>query len=302
LSRREVRESLTILLQILNAGINIATLSDDEESVYSAENLDELLLFRSIVILSRSHLESKRKSDLGLRNWQKKRELVQTKKLTKWCPAWLRLREDRSAYEEIKERVALVRSIFADTVAGIGGHVVTKRLNERGVPVMGPSKGWHPSYIAKILNNRAVLGEYQPCKTVDGKRAPVGDPAKGYFLAIISEDLFYSAQQARRQRLSNGRSRKGPYLSNLFSSIIWCAYCTSRMMYSDKGTPPKGRSFLVCEAARRGHGCRVTTGWRYRDFEASFLAFVEEVDLPDLLRDTDSERKRLDAKFKVRKM
>ena len=40
-------------------------------------------------------------------------------------------------------------------------------------------------------------------------------------------------------------------------------------------------------------GC-VTTGWRYEQFEASFLAFVEQLDLPTIIRNDDSEKTALD--------
>jgi hypothetical protein len=45
-------------------------------------------------------------------------------------------------------------------------------------PTKGPKKtgGWRKSYIVKILRSRAVIGEYQPHKMVDGKRQPIGDP------------------------------------------------------------------------------------------------------------------------------
>jgi hypothetical protein len=158
---------------------------------------------------------------------------------------------------------------------------------------MGQSNGWHPSYVAKILNSRAVIGEYQPCKIVNGKRQPVGDPIKNYFPRIIDDDLFYRAQQARRERRNNGSGRKGKYVTNLFSGLATCLYCHSPMMVADKGPLPKGGKFLVCEGARRGRGC-VTTGWRYDQFESSFLAFVEKIELPRLVREDDSEKKVLD--------
>jgi hypothetical protein len=71
------------------------------------------------------------------------------------------------------------------------------------------------------------------------------------------------------------------------------AYCRSPMKFENKGPLPKGGTFLVCEASKRGMGC-VTTGWRYEQFESSFLAFVEQLDLPNILRNDDSVKKALD--------
>ena len=215
--------------------------------------------------------------------------------MTALCPAWLRLSSDLSRYEEIPENVAVIRSIFEDAAAGIGSYVITKRLNQRRVKAIGRSNSWQRSYVAKTLSNRAVIGEYQPCKiSAEGKRVRIDNPKTNYFPAIINEQLFYRAQQARSDRRITGRGRKGQYLSNLFSGLATCEYCSSKMMFDNKGPPPKGGTFLVCEASKRGLGC-VTTGWRYEQFETSFLAFVEQLDLPALIRSDDLKTKELDG-------
>jgi hypothetical protein len=51
-----------------------------------------------------------------------------------------------------------------------------------------------------------------------------------------------------------------------------------------KGLPPKGGNYLVCDRSGRGLGCE-RTAWRYDQFEASFLAFVSELDLEHIVRD-----------------
>jgi hypothetical protein len=59
-----------------------------------------------------------------------------------------------------------------------------------------------------------------------------------------------------------------------------------------QGTGNKGGTYLVCDAAQRGRGC---TGirWRYRDFEASFLTFVEELDIESIVHEgADTEKRR----------
>jgi HEPN domain-containing protein len=65
------------------------------------------------------------------------------------------------------------------------------------------------------------------------------------------------------------------------------------MMFENKGPPPKGGTFLVCEGAKRGLKC-ISTRWRYDHFEASFLAFVEQLDLPDLIANESSKQVELD--------
>jgi DNA invertase Pin-like site-specific DNA recombinase len=296
ISRPEILPSVGLLLRIIGSGITLVTLQDNR--VYDNRTRMEDLIV-SLTIMSRAHEESQLKSQRVGAAWANKRANAHQRKLTKWCPAWLKLSADRRQYEVIPDRVAVVRSIFEGTVAGIGGLVITKRLNERKIPVMGKSKGWHQSYIAKILTNRAAIGEFQPCKTsADGKREPDGPPIKSYFPAIIDEELFYRAQKARSERWISGRGRKGKFLTNLFSGLATCAYCRSKMMLQNKGPLPKRGLFLVCSAAQRGLAC-ASTGWRYDHFEISFLAFVYQLDLPELINNENSKKRELQDKIQA---
>ena len=63
--------------------------------------------------------------------------------------------------------------------------------------------------MAKILTNRAVLGEFQPHVRTEGKPVPEGEPVVKYFPAIIDDELFYQAQLAKAQRRGTGAGRKG---------------------------------------------------------------------------------------------
>ena len=51
------------------------------------------------------------------------------------------------------------------------------------------------------------------------------------------------------------------------------------MRYVNRG---KSGAYLVCDGARRGLGCE-KTGWRYDQFEASFLSYVQELDLESIV-------------------
>jgi DNA invertase Pin-like site-specific DNA recombinase len=291
LSREELLPAHTLFLSIVQAGINLVTLTD--EKVYRAGETDLIDMITSLVILSRAHEESRTKGLRVAAAWKNKRAKASAgQPMTRQCPAWLRLSSDRQKYEVIPERAEIVRQIFAETVSGIGMYSVANRLNKAGVPAFVGSKGWHRSYIAKILDNRAVLGEFQPRSNVDGARVADGQPVKGYFPAVIADDLFYEAQHAKAQRRRNGAGRKGAGFTNLFSRLARCAYCRSPMAFEHKGTGSRGGTYLLCDAAQRGRGC-VSVRWRYRDFEASFLAFVKELDIESVLNESaDSEKRR----------
>jgi DNA invertase Pin-like site-specific DNA recombinase len=297
ISRQEILDSLDLFLRIIRSGINLVTLED--ERIYNAQTTDYGSLNISLGVMARAHEESLRKGQRVGAAWSNKRSLASTHPMTKLCPAWLRLNDRRTHYEKIPEKVQVVQRIFQDAAAGIGSYVITKRLNQQEVPGIGRAKSWQRSYVAKILTNRAAIGEYQPCKiSAAGKREPDGPPIKNYFPPIIEEDLFYRAQKGRSDRRTHGRGRKGQHLTNLFSGIAKCAYCRSSMVFENKGLPPKGGTFLVCSAAKSGLAC-VTTGWRYEHFETSFLAFVDQLDLPTLVANENSHRKELEDKIQA---
>jgi DNA invertase Pin-like site-specific DNA recombinase len=294
ISRQEVMTSLAVFTDIINSGINIVTLAD--RHVYVAGKTDFQQLIYSVVVMSRAHEESQMKSHRLSAAWQNKRNRIDDRKLTSRSPAWLRLSDDKRTFEIDEEKAKLVRAIFEESAAGIGNYTIARRLNEAAIPPFVRGRGWQTSSINKILSSRAVIGEFQPHKFVGGQRLVEGNPILGYFPPVIEEALFYRVQAARSDRRVGGRGRKGKTLSNLFSGIATCGYCGARMHFVNKGPGPKGGTYLVCDAARRGLGCE-RTGWRYQHFETSFLAFVEELDLEQLVRGQDDAQQRaaLDA-------
>jgi DNA invertase Pin-like site-specific DNA recombinase len=280
LSRQEVTKSLEPFLAIINAGITIVTLTD--KRVYAPGKTEMVELMMSIMIMSRAHEESTTKSLRIGASWAEKRRTADTRKLTAQGPGWVRLSRDRKSFEVIESRAATVRRIFDYSAAGIGYYTITRRLNAEGVPTFGRSGGWHNSSVAKVLSNRAVLGEFQAHRVINGRRIPEGDPVQDYFPAIIDEALFYRAQSARSLRRMRGAGRRGPGYSNLFSGLLRCAYCGSRLRFENKG-PGRGVTYLACDAFRRGL-CDAGP-WRYEHFERSFLRWVYEVDLGSVMSD-----------------
>jgi len=279
LSRQEPPKALSLFLEIINGGVEIVTLSDNK--TYGSFS-DATALMRSVMELNTAHEESRIKSKRVRAAWANKRNHLSEKKLTKKCPGWLKLSEDRRSFEVLNDRARVVQRIFEESKAGIGDDKIARRLNLSGIQPFGRAKSWGKSSVSKILGSRAVLGEFQPHQLIGGKRTPDGEVREDYFPQIVSEELFYQAQGAKAQRRKGGAGRKGKGYSNLFSGLAKCAYCKSPMTFVNKGSSPKGGTYLVCEAKRRGLGCD-TIPWRYDAFETSFLAFVTELDLSSLI-------------------
>ena len=280
LTRQELLPSVQLLLDIIGLSINVVTLLDGK--VYSKTNADMASMMFSIALMSRAHEESQTKSRRIGAAWKAKRDRAGEQKLTKICPAWLSLVDDKKTFQVVKDRQEIVKRIFELTDEGMGSYSVTKWLNQQSIPPFGRTSLWNQSYVTKILQNRAVLGEYQPHVLIDGRRRPEGDPIPDYFPRIIDEALFYRVQQARRSRASGSGGRRGETQRNLFTHIAKCGYCGSPMRLINKGKGPKGGTYLKCHKALAGGACSKTS-WRYNEFEQSFLFFIREIDLDGIV-------------------
>lgn len=89
--------------------------------------------------------------------------------------------------------------------------------------------GWWPSYIKKIFQFRAVIGEYQPHRLIDGKRVPVGEPIANYYPVAFdgAENLFYQVQQKTKSAQTPRKDGSGvtglagkPKVRKIFSGTL----------------------------------------------------------------------------------
>ncbi len=271
LSREEILEALEQFLALIRSGIKIVTLADNgREYTRESINANWSDLIISLTIMSRAHEESKMKAFRLGKAWEGKREKAANgeRKLTAKCPSWLKLSSDKKSYELIPKRGAVIEQIFRMKLAGKSSKKIAQEFNQTdNFPWMPASNrhhkqtGWWPSYIEKIFQFRAVLGEFQPHRLQDGKRVPVGEPIKGYFPLAFpdAEDLFYRVQSLIKSNQTAkkdgtgfvGRAGSVQSEQNLFINIIKCGYCGTSMHYTDKG-PWK---YYVCSSAVRRAGC-----------------------------------------------
>lgn len=295
LSRQDVDEALQMFLKLLSDGIIIVTLIDGRVYKKGGGTLDLIL---SIFILSRANEESKTKSirlrDAMRDKHRKARE--QGIPMGSAIPLWLKLSTDKQRFEEIPERVKVVRRVFEMAIDGYGKAATAKALTVEGIPRFKPDRvtkekafGWGSSSIDKILNNRAVLGEYQPYSvqaSTDGKRQPSGEPIKDYYPAIIDEETFYAAQGAIAARKTEGTTRQSENI-NLWSGIAKCAECGTAMHLVNKGRPPKGGTYLQCYQARKG----LCSGKLVRldNAEAVFPHMLKRMDALALVQDASGK-------------
>lgn len=295
LTREHPLDAHEMIRTILSAGVELHTVEDRE--VYTWSSLDNGQFPKLADKVEQARSYSRRLSRRLCKAWkQKKVETLVGKPLSRMCPAWLRVSDDGTRYDLIPERQVIVRRIFSECVSGLGRHVIARRLNEEGVPVFtreqqgikvfaAKQTRWQPSYITKLLNNRAVLGEYQPKlrNTATNKKAiPVGEPVM-LFPPVIEHDKFARAQDARLVRRGRG-GRRGRQFANLLTGLTRCAICDGRMTYRAKGCRRSNLAsynVLVCDGHERGTGCVNSTYFRYEPIEQGLFDAVSAWHLLD---------------------
>lgn len=298
LSRDKLIGALTQFTSILDAGIEIITLADNQRYTKEIINQNYGAIFVSLGIMLRANEESETKSKRLQAVWQNKRSKASETPLTSVCPGWLTYSRDEKKFLAIPERVEVVRTIFSMCANTTGLYGIARFLNEEKIETFGRSTAWHRSYVAKIIANRAVLGTYQPHKKTEGKLVPYGEPVDNYYPAIITEEQYHLAQAAINRRSQNNRGRKGSAFSNIFSGLLYCGSCGAKMIYRNRGKPPKGGKYLICSRQNLRAGCQMPE-WRLDDFTETLLKHLRDVDFSNLNDESGKKRKSLSEEIEV---
>jgi DNA invertase Pin-like site-specific DNA recombinase/FtsZ-binding cell division protein ZapB len=276
LSRKKVLEAMPVMLQLIDAGIIIVSLVDNQ--TYSKETLGENdgLIYSLIGTILRANQESEVKSMRLSEAWANKRAQAISggTVMTRRAPAWLRVTGSgkNQRFEGIPERVEIVRRIFDLTIRGLGRRTIIRQFNDEGVASFGSGEKWQPSAIAKILTNKAVLGHFQPMRKVrGGGKEPYGAALPSYFPRIVSAGQFYRAKVAMQSRVAAGGQRSERVI-NLLNGLGYCAACQGRMMIENKGPKPKGGRYFSCSSYARRAGCTNSTRWPVEKIEELVLA------------------------------
>lgn len=288
LSRDKILEQVSLFTSLVNAGVTVVTLFNNQVLNEAAINKDPLLLMFSIISMWRAHDESAHKSLRVREAWANKRKRATEIKLSAQCPSWLSLRPDRKGFDLIPERVELVRRIYEMNAGGLGQMTIARTLNQEGIPSWSGGKGWHYSYIQRVLRTRAVLGEFQPCYREGDQAIPDGPLLPDYFPAIIPEALWQRVQN--RGQTARPGGPLGERVSCLFSGLVFDGYTGTSMRHMSRrsrgGRQQRPRYYyLVSDYARMAKGAKATS-WRYDWFEAQFLAFITGLDWAEVAQET----------------
>ncbi len=294
LTREHIRPALTLLLNLIEAGIRIVQLKPVE--VIYDENVEPMQLMMALMELSRGNSESAMKSERVGSAWQEKKRRArngETQKATKRMgkdsyvmthrlPAWIEERDGK--LHLIPERGRAVKRIFQLAIAGYGQLLIIKRLAEEGIAPFGSSP-WSRAVINRILNDRRALGEFQPRRR-GGE--PDGEPIKDYFPAVVTEQEWLSARAGQRERYKH-RGRPGSYV-NCFAGLLFNAragdayYCRTAPTGGNRSGKRMQRVLVNYDHIE---GRAPMVSFPFPTFEKGILSLLKEVDPKDILEGTN---------------
>jgi DNA invertase Pin-like site-specific DNA recombinase len=264
LSRASVPDAFMQFVRILNLGIEVYTLFDNQHYTKERISTDTASILMSILLMVRAHEESQTKS---IRIKDAYRRKKATKKI--WAsryPSWLSLNGDTFVIKE--DEADVIRKIFKLYLSGYGSTMIAKYMNEHHprVPLTNSSASrWSPSLINLWLRHYSVIGtlvpndETQPW-TID------------YYPAIVSKDDFYLVQN----KLSGPRNVKQENVGNLMT--LHCV-CGSSIKIMGAVTERRDGRYLRCESSISGT-CKSAT-IRYGVFERDAMAMVNNAEIGD---------------------
>lgn len=288
LSRQGVAEALPLFMEILNAGVHIAVLRPYEQ-LYTKDCMNDLVgILIPLIHFYLAFLESKNKSDRLRKAWEKMRaDAMKGIPFNRRRPSWVDWNEEDDCFV-LNAGADAIKFIFEETANGTGQRELLRKLQEHFAPI-GTSGRWNLSFINKVLNDRAVLGERTPKTTTDdGERVPTEHgPIALYYPPVIDEQLWSRAQAAKAKK----RKKKGPNAGfiNLFTGLLINANDGCAMhIQTTRNKKVKGgyvQRRLVSYGHRSSQIDSDPVSIDYYAFEELFLKYVSEVRIDDLETD-----------------
>ncbi len=284
LSREVISESLSLVLDILRSGVEIYT--REPERHYTKSGLDDTFsIIEAIIVLSRAHEESAAKSMRAAEWWlQMRARLAEGVPFGRRTPAWIRVAEGGLGFEIVGPAADAVRLIYRLAISGLSVDDITAHMN-RTTPPIGRAPHWARSYVRRILADRAVLGEYQPRRIVEGRREPAGDPVPDYWPRVVSDEVYYAARAA----VAGRRTAAGPRgfeVANLFTGLLRGGRdglaLHLRLRGRSRRRPSHGQRIVVSAGALRGQPGSDPRTFPYQPLEDAILDFVSELQAADV--------------------
>lgn len=284
LSRQGAKAAATLVWGLNEHGVDVATYHD--QHVYRAGESDDLLdVFKVIIHAQNAHQESHKKSKRTAASWASRLDRIAAgdkSVMVPNLPNWIDRVDGQMVLNE--HRMKVLNDIFDLYIDGMGIHRIVSVLHNRGEESWTPedqrrgNNGWFYSYIYRLLNKRAVLGEYV---THDGKTI-----STDFFPQAITAEKWNRAQAALAMRKGNQSTEKKFTNRNLLQGLVVCEKCgggahfghttdTVQKYIKKSGEVVNYRRKtyrkLRCDRARRKHNCDNGSILNYDVIEATVL-------------------------------
>ncbi len=283
LSRGFITNSLPLFMRIINAGVRIATVTDDKCYDHASVNKNPMDLMMAVMILSAANAESSKKNQRVADAWKEAQKNAEKEKIKTSYPSWLKLNENSFTVEEAEAK--MVRRIYKMFLGGIAVTKIARTLNEEGIKTFS-GKTWVATTVKYLLKNPAVLGEYHAGRRENGKKVKTGQVVKGYYPELISSSDYYRAQAKFKLNPSKiGRPQAEE--ANLFAGIIKCPYCQGSMGINNA----KASGSFICWNSVNGGCVRAATPTRF--VEMAVLTSTGEI--ADSMAATEVDEARIEA-------
>lgn len=268
LTRDEISEAMPVFLQIVNAGVVVVTLTNQE--AYSKERLrkEPHAIYGVISELIRANQESFYKGQRVADAKERKRTrlaqgALRDRAYTRQTPGWIKWSEETRSYELIPERAAVIREVFSLADQGWGLDRIARELNRREVETWGEGKRkaayWRGSYLRKIVNSKAPIGLFTPSRTTRdeetrARRDVALDPVP-LFPAAVDAEVYWKV--VRRFQTTAPRGRNATLEpASIVAGVAKCT-CGASMIRVSKGrSRGKLYVYLLCARAHeKAKGC-----------------------------------------------
>jgi DNA invertase Pin-like site-specific DNA recombinase len=236
LSRDSVDVALRLVLSILEKGIIIVTLFD--EQVYSSaiikDNWTKIVVMLSIQARANEESQTKSKRAHDAINRRADRGEIPTTRL----PTWMKFAPDRKSAVLIPAKAKVIKRIFDEVIDGTGAREIARALNKEKVPVPFYATEWRQSTISQLLSKPTVYGEFK------GK--------EGVLPGVITKARFLRARRIVRDRTlyKGGFSRSNP--NNTFVGLGRCGHCGRVMRFLPR---TDGSFYIRCVGATDNGSC-----------------------------------------------
>jgi len=268
LSRSDVLDAMGLLSRLVKLGIRVVTVIDgrvlEEESIKEPMNV-----MYAVLVFIRANEESGTKADRVQKAHQRKRDAKSTFAFGQG-PGWLRPNAERTGWEPIPEKVDSARKAFECVARGLGSQAIARLANREGWPVPGRADDWHKTLPLKLVQNRRVLGEFEPQMKEGKDRVPTGERWVDYYPSVISEDLFNAAQAAVAHRRTLPQRRDDGY-HNVFQGLLRCGHCGATLARKPKSSGRNSPGYALYVCADRDRGATQCPNWNSKELEGALL-------------------------------